>query len=198
MRKIISKNISDGESNGILSYISSNSFIRSYLTISYPQSGYVDKNAFYNWGSHIHLYSITNYVYLSYTFENYAISLTHYTMRGYKDSCYAKSWELYGINHENAVPIDYGDSSGICDFSNEICNSSITKTFIINSNYSLTPFSSFLFISNNGSCPHAANHFAMTGLELFGTLYSTIQIICTVSMKPNIKTLLFITIFIFD
>ena len=132
--------------------------------------------SFFNWGMRIQIYDRYNYVFLSYTFNSFPIALTHYTMMGYEGACYAKSWELYGINKDTAIPIHYGDSSEICDLNNRTCNSSNTTTFTIDSNYATVPFSSFLFISNNGSCRE--NHIAMRGLEFFWYIIFRISKIC--------------------
>ena len=196
MRKIITANIFNGPSDGIIQYINGHPNIKSRISINYSNffSENINIESFFNWGMRIQIYDRYNYVFLSYTFNSFPIALTHYTMMGYEGACYAKSWELYGINKDTAIPIHYGDSSEICDLNNRTCNSSNTTTFTIDSNYATVPFSSFLFISNNGSCRE--NHIAMRGLEFFGTLYSEFQKYVTISMKPKITVSNFILIFI--
>ena len=117
-------------------------------------------------------------------------------MRGALNYCFSKSWELYGINKEKTRLIHKGDSSSICSLNKIYCDSDSTKSFTIDSESSTVAFTTILFTSNDGSCTNG-NHFSTSGLEFFGTLYSTESVCLTSSTINNINILvLFGLIFI--
>ena len=174
MRQIIQKELKSDNSDGLLKYIDSNHYIKSHVSISYYLSSKYpgDIESFFKWGSLFQIFNENGSVLLSYSFDSFSISLTNYSMRGPGTLCYAKSWELYGINKEKTTLIHKGDASSICDLNEYYCDTNNTKSFSIDSQLSSMAFSSLLFLSNNGSCTNG-NHFAASGLEFFGTLYFT-------------------------
>ena len=184
------------KSNGLIKYIYSNNHLKSLIDVSFSQQQYAgDKNSFFHWGESFQLFDDNHSVFLRYSFKNLVISLSNYSFKALNNSCYAKTWELYGMNDEETIFLNKGDSSSICNFSIVKCDSFNVHIFPISSNYSNKTFSSFLFISNDGSCSNG-NHFAASGIEFFGTLYSLFQPKITCKRKLRFIFHIFIDILI--
>ena len=191
MRKLMIKEISEGESNGFIKYFASNSFLKSKVLINYSDLKAGDKDSFFIWGEKIQIFDEFNPVYLNYTFDTYSISLTHYSMRGHIKSCYSKTWELYGINNKEIRLIHRGNSSSICSLESKTCDSSNSTVFTIDESISIIPFSSFVFKSEDGSC--VGHHFATSGLEFFGTLYSNAYFTSSLSYRLRLFSIILST-----
>ena len=197
MKTVITKEITANGTDGLIKYIGQNNYLKhnTFISSSYIHVG--NKETFFHWGEEFQLVNDTNSVFLNYSFDTFSLSLTHYTIKARNNSCYAKTWELYGINKEETRIIHKGDASSMCSLDQEICDTSHIEKFAIDPNSSKIAFSSFLFTSTNGSCPSHGNHFAGAGLEFFGTLYAIQQCI-TLSYKLNkvFPPFLFISVFL--
>ena len=160
-------------SPGILNMINNDQYILKYFKYS---SSKVDrgknKTSILRWGISCQYFSNEGPAYLSLSFFPFAIHLTNYSVQTSPDSCYSKTWNLFGIQDNKTVFLDKQTFSNICKPTEEepdLCGVKKSNLFTVKETNEI--FTTFLITSENGSCAAHGNHISFTGLEFYGTIY---------------------------
>ena len=190
--KIFSVSTSDGPSNGLISKLKEKYHTNNFVKISACDFDGTDSDIL-TWGKNCQIRESSlspNPVFLTYSFPKLAIKLTNFSFQTAKESCYSLESSFYGANQEKTVILQNLYLYDICGL--PYCNSEETNFYSVLD--STTLFTSFTFLSYNGSCPLNAKHFASSGIDFFGTLY---QILPDSIFKMKIYPTSFLFLFFF-
>ena len=112
--------------------------------------------------------------FIQFDFINRFLKPTHYSLRGWENSCYAKRWKIFGFNSgeetDNSKWFLLGENTSVgsnfCGGST-YCGSNNIGTFSVR--VSDIGFRYFRLITEEPSCS-GSYHMSMRGIDLFGTL----------------------------
>ena len=194
--KMITAQTSDGPSKGLIYKLKQSYDINKYLRLSASKFTPLKNHTFdnvLNWGDDWQIIERDKPTFLTYSFQNVAIKIDHFSYQSASEWCFSKRNALYGANIKSNILLQAPTFTDLCG-SSSLCQSTKSKFFSVTD--TSTIFTSFTFISYDSSCDTNGVHFSGSGIDFFGTMYKIT--LCTKSRFINLfHSFTFLYIFAF-